>query len=130
MKKLSGIIISLVMLGVSGCAGGVGPLTVASTVDITGKWVGSWATTNPALVSGTIEMRVTQTESQRTGTSLVSGAPTDPRSPTAAIVSENEGRVERPGNAAGSFTVQRDTMKGKGNIQGVIGPNATLARQQ
>ena len=61
MKRLSWFVIILVTFGASGCAGGVGPLRVASTVDITSKWAGSWATTNPALRSGAIEMTVTQT---------------------------------------------------------------------
>ena len=128
MKRLSGIMISLVMLGVGGCAGGVGSPTVTPTVDITGKWVGSWATTNPALGSGTIEMTVTQTGPQYAGTLLVTGAPTDPSGPTAGVVSGNEVRVQRPGNVTGSLTVQGDTMKG--NIQGVIDANATLTRQK
>lgn len=128
MKVLSGILIGLVMLGVGGCASGVGSPTVTPTVDITGKWVGSWAATNPALGSGTIEMAVTQTGSQYAGTLLVTGAPTDPSGPTAGIVSGNEVRVQRPGNVTGSLTVQGDTMKG--NIQGVIDANATLTRQK
>ena len=128
MKTLLMIMISLVMLAVGGCAGGVGPLTVAPTVNTTGKWVGSWATTNPALVSGTIEMTVTQTRSQHAGTLLVTGAPTDPSGPTAGIVSGNEVRVQRPGNVTGTLTAQGATMKG--NIQGVIDANATLARQK
>ena len=58
----------------------------------------------------------------------MSGAPTDPSGPTARIVSGNGGRVQRPGNVTGSVTAQGDTMKG--NIQGVIDTNATLARQK
>ena len=128
MKRLLGIMISLAMLGVGGCAGGIGPLTVASTVDITSKWVGSWATTNPALGRGTIEMTVTQTGSQYSGTSLVTGASTNRSGPTAGIVSGNEVRDQRPRNVTGSLTGQDDTMKG--NIQGVIDANATLTRQK
>ena len=128
MKRLSGIMISLVMLGVAGCAGRVGPLTVASTVDITSKWVGSWATTNPALGSGAIEMKVTQTGPPYLGTSLVTGPPTNHSGPTAGIVSGNEVRVQRPGNVTGSLTAQGDTMNG--NIQSVVDANATLTRQK
>jgi len=90
MKALSGIVIGLVMLGMGGCASGVGPPAAAPTVDITGKWVGSWVATNPALGSGAIEMTLTQTGQQYTGTLLVTGAPTDPSGPTAGIVSGNE----------------------------------------
>jgi hypothetical protein len=129
MKTLSGIMIGLVMLVAAGCAGGgVGPATVAPTVDITGKWVGSWAATNPALGSGTIEMTLKQTGSEYTGNLLVTGSPTDPSGATQGIVSGNQVRVMRPTNLTGSLTVQGDTMKG--NVQGVIAANVTLNRQK
>ncbi len=128
MKMLSGILIGLAMLGVGGCAGGVGPGTVAPTVDITGKWAGSWVATNPALGSGAIEMTLKQTGPQYAGTLLVTGAPTDPSGPTAGIVSGNEVRVQRPANVTGSLTAQGDTMKG--TIQGVLAANVTLTRQK
>ncbi len=81
MKMRSGIMIALVMLVAAGCAGGIGPATVAPTVDITGKWVGSWVATNPALGSGTIQMTVKQTGSEYSGTVLATGTPTDPAAP-------------------------------------------------
>ena len=128
MKALSGILIGLVTLAVGGCAGSAGPSTAAPTVDITGKWAGTWAATTASLGGGSIEMTVTQTGSQYAGTLLVTGAPTDPSGPTAGIVSGNEVRVQRPSNVTGSLTVQGDTMKG--NLQGVIDANATLTRQK
>ena|SRR6266403_5938453 len=128
MKTLSGIMMALVMLVAAGCAGGVGPATVAPTVDITGKWVGSWVATNPALGSGVVEMTVTQNGSQYSGRLLVTGAPTDPTGPTDGVVSGNEVRMMRPGNFTGYLTVQGDTMKG--NVNGVIDANVTLNRQK
>jgi hypothetical protein len=128
MKMRSGITIALVMLMAAGCAGGIGPATVAPTVDITGKWAGSWVATNPALGSGTIQMTLTQTGSKYSGTLLATGTPTDPTGPTEGIVSGNEVRVMRPTNLTGSLTVQGDTMKG--NLQGVIDANVTLNRQK
>ena len=128
MKVLSGITIGLVMLAVGGCAGGVGPATQAPTVDITGRWVGTWVATNPALGSGTIQMTVKQTGAQFSGNLLVTGSPTDPTGPTEGIVSGNQVQVIRPSNLTGSLTVQGDTMKG--NVHGVIDANATLTRQK
>ncbi len=128
MKTLSEIMMALVMLVAAGCAGGVGPATMAPTVDITGRWVGSWVATNPALGSGSIQMSVTQTGSQYSGTLLVTGTPTDPSGPTQGIVSGNEVRVMRPTNLTGSLTAQGDTMKG--NLQGVVDANVTLNRQK
>jgi hypothetical protein len=128
MKTLSGIMIALVMLVAAGCAGGVGPTTTAPTVDITGKWVGSWVATNPALGSGTIEMTLKQTGSQYSGNLLVTGTPTDPSGFTQGIVSGNQVRVMQPANLTGSLTVQGDTMKG--NVNGVVDANVTLKRQK
>ncbi len=128
MKTLSGILVAIVMLVATGCAGGVGPATQAPTVDITGKWVGSWVATNPALGSGTIEMTVKQTGSQYSGNLVATGTPTDPTGPTQGIVSGNEVRVMRPTNLTGSLTVQGDTMKG--NLHGTLDANVTLNRQK
>jgi hypothetical protein len=128
MKTFSGSMIALVMLVAAGCASGVGPRTMAPTVDNTGKWAGSWVSTNPALDSGTIEMTVKQTESKYAGNLLVTGTPTDPSGPTEGIVSGNEMRVMRPANLTGSLTAQGDTMEG--NLHGVIDAHVTLNRQK
>ena len=94
--------IALVVLGVGGCAGGIGPPTMTPTVDITGKWAGTWVAANPSLGSGTIEMTVTQTGSQYSGNLLVTGTATDPTGPTQGVVSGNEVRILRPANLTGS----------------------------
>ncbi|HXJ78400.1 MAG TPA: hypothetical protein VMS64_06925 [Candidatus Methylomirabilis sp.] len=127
MKIRSKVLIALALLMAGGCAGGVGPATVAPTVDITGKWVGSWAATNPSLGSGTITMNVKQTGPQYSGTLLMTGTLTDPSGPTEGVVSGNQVRFTRPPSVTGSLTVQGDTMSG--NIFGLIDANATLKRQ-
>jgi hypothetical protein len=128
MKALTWITMALALLVTAGCAGGIGPAEVAPTVDITGKWSGSWVATNPALGSGVIEMTVTQTGSRYSGNLLVTGTATDPSGYTEGSVSGNQVRPTQPANVTGSLTVQGDTMKG--NIQGVVDANATLTRQK
>lgn len=129
MKMLSGIMIALVMLVATGCAsGGGGMAAVAPTVNITGKWVGTWVATNPSLGSGVIEMTVTQTGSQYSGDLVMTGTRPDPTGPTGGIVSGNEVRVARPPGLSGSLTVQGDTMKG--TLEANIAINATLTRQK
>ena len=127
MKMLSGIMMLLVLVTAGGC-GGIGPAQVAPTVDITGKWVGAWVATNPALGSGTLTMTVKQTGSQFDGTLLITGTLTNPSGPTSGIVSGNEMTFTRPTNVTGTLTVQGDTMKG--NLQGVVDAVATLTRQK
>ena len=130
MKKLRGIAVVLVAFAVAGCAGasGVGPATVAPTVDITGKWVGTWVATNPALGSGAIEMTLKQAESQYTGNLTITGTMTDPSGFTQGVVSGNEVRVLQPTSLTGRLTVQGDKMSGL--LQGVVAANVTLTRQK
>src|SRR5215470_7166159 len=67
MNTRAWIGIVVVVLIAAGCAGGVGPATVAPTVDITGKWVGTWTATRAALGSGSVTMTLKQTGSQYSG---------------------------------------------------------------
>ena len=117
MKKLSSMLLALVVLAAAGCAGEIGP----PTVDITGRWVGRWvaldhlgpsvAATGAPKRSGTIEMTLTQTGSQYSGNLLVTGPPT-PSGPTQGVVSSDQVRVLQPTILTGSLTVQGDTMSG------------------
>jgi len=52
LKTFSMMMLGLVMLVVTGCAGGVGPATDAPTVDVTGKWAGTWVAINSWAVLG------------------------------------------------------------------------------
>ena len=111
MKNLSRIMLALVVVAAGGCAG-IGPATTAPTVDITGKWTGTWVATNPALGGGSIEMTVTQTGSQYSGNLLITGTQTDPSGFTRGVVSGNEVRVMQPSNLTGSLTAQGNSMSG------------------
>jgi hypothetical protein len=128
MRNPALMMIVLVGLAVAGCAGGVGPAPVTPTVDVTGKWVGTWVASNPSLGSGAIEMTIKQAGSQYSGNMLVTGTRTDPSGFTQGVVSGNEVRILQPSSMTGSLTVQGDTMSG--NLQGVVAANATLKRQK
>ena len=130
MKVLSRAMIAVVMLAATGCAGGgeMATATGAPTVNITGKWAGTWVATNPSLGNGVIEMTVTQTGSQYSGELLMTGTRPDPTGPTGGVVSGNAVRFTRPPGLSGSLTVQGDTMKGL--LEASIAVNATLTRQK
>jgi hypothetical protein len=130
MNAFARILMGLAVLTAAGCAGGsgVGPPTVAPTVDVTGRWVGTWTAVHSNLGNGNIEMTIKQTGSNYSGNLIVTGAPTDPSGPTEGVVSGNELRVIRPTSITGYLTVQGDAMTGK--LGGVIEANATLKRQQ
>jgi len=126
MKSLGGILALCVGLVAAGCAG-FGPATTTPTVDITGKWAGTWVATNPSLGSGQIEMTLKQTGSQYSGNLLVTGTQTDPSGFTQGVVSGNQVRVMQPSNLTGSLTATADSMTGI--LDGVVAANVTLKRQ-
>jgi len=130
MKSAALMILGLAVLVISGCAGGsgVGPATVAPTVDVTGKWVGTWSATNSSLGNGTIEMTLKQTGSEYNGNLLITGTQTDPSGYTRGVVSGNQVRVLQPTSVTGELTVQGDAMTGR--LQGVVAANVNLKRQQ
>src|SRR5262245_36132509 len=127
MKTFSKLTAAVAVLAAAGCSS-MGPATVAPTVDITGKWSGTWVATKPALGSGAIEMTVKQTGSEYSGDLLVTGSPTNPSGFTRGIVSGNEVRVMQPSNFTGSLTAQGDSMSGI--MQGVLAANVNLKRQK
>jgi hypothetical protein len=127
MKNLSGVMVVFLVFAATGCASSVGPATTAPTVDITGKWAGTWVATNPSLGSGAIEMTLKQTGSKYSGNLLITGTATDPSGYTEGVVSGNQVRVMQPSNVTGSLTVQGDNMSGI--IQGVVAANVSLKRQ-
>ena len=116
MKSPGPMVIGLVLLAITGCAGGFGPATVAPTVDVSGKWAGSWVASNASLGGGSIEMTLKQTGSEYSGNLLVTGTLTDPSGYTQGVVSGNEVRILQPSSMTGSLTVQGDSMSG--NVQG------------
>jgi len=131
MNAFARILTGLVVLTAAGCAGsgsGVGPPTVAPTVDVTGRWVGTWTAIRGGLGNGDIQMTLKQTGPQYSGNLNITGTPTDPSGYTEGVVSGNELRVLRPTSITGSLTVQGDAMTGR--IGGVIEANATHKRQQ
>lgn len=129
MKVLSGILIALVTVAAAGCAGKMeSAAPMAPTVDVTGKWTGTWASITPGLGQGFIEMTLKQTGSQYSGDLKATGTATDPSGPTEGIVSGNEVRILRPTGLTGRLTVQGDNMRG--TVQGLVAGNVTLTRQK
>ena len=127
MKTLSAILLGLLVLAATGCAS-VGPPTLAPTVDISGKWSGTWVATNPSLGSGAIEMTIKQTGSEYTGNLLITGTATDPSGFTQGVVSGNEVRVLQPTSLTGRLTAQQDSMSGI--LDGLVAANVSLKRQK
>jgi hypothetical protein len=126
MRSFSATMLVLVVLAAVGCAGGAGSATMAPTVDVTGKWSGTWVGSG-SVGSGMIEMTLKQTGSQYTGNLVVTGSLTDPSGFTQGVVSGNQVRIVLPSNLTGTLTAQGDSMTG--DVQGAISAKVTLKRQ-
>jgi len=128
MRTSAVVMIGLVMLAVAGCASSAGQATAPPTVDVTGKWSGTWTATQATLGSGSIQMTLKQTGSQADGNLLITGTLTDPSGYTQGVVSGNELRILQPTSVTGRLTVQGDTMSGE--LQGQVAARVTLQRQK
>ena len=124
MKTFRGWLVLAALVGfVSGCASTQPP----PTVDISGKWQGTWVSTNqPAGGSGQIEMTVKQTGSKWAGNLLVTGGFNDPSGLTEGFVTGNQVEIAVPAGATGRLTVVGDQMTGQ--IAGMSGATVTLRR--
>ena len=109
--------------GVAACASTQPP----PTTDITGKWQGTWISTNqPAGGSGQIEMTVTQTGAKWTGNLLVTGGLNDPSGLTEGFVTGNQVEIAVPAGMTGRLTVVGDQMTGQ--VAGMSGAIINLKR--
>jgi hypothetical protein len=125
MRQTLRLLLFVILLGAVGCAS----TQPAPTVDITGKWVGTWTSTNqPAGGSGQIEMNVVQTGSKYTGNLLLTGGFNDPSGLTEGFVTGNQVEITVPAGATGRLTVSGDDMTGQ--IAGMSGAIVKLRRQR
>lgn len=113
------------LVSAAGCASTQPP----PTIDITGKWQGTWISANqPAGGSGQIEMTVTQTGSRFAGNVLVTGSGTDPSGLTEGFVTGNQVEISVPEGLTGRLTLNGDELTGR--LAGISGYIVTLRRQK
>jgi len=125
MRQMLRLLVFMALLGTVGCAS----TQPAQTVDISGKWQGTWVSTNqPAGGSGQIEMTVTQTGSKYAGNILVTGGRNDPSGLTEGFVTGNQVEIAVPAGMTGRLTVNGDEMAGQ--IAGMSGAIVKLRRQR
>jgi hypothetical protein len=126
MARLWRLVIGMALLsGAAGCASTQPP----PTIDITGKWQGTWVSANqPAGGNGQIEMTVTQTGSRFAGNILVTGSGTDPSGLTEGFVTGNQVEVTVPAGLTGRLTLNGDELTGR--LAGISGYIVTMRRQK
>ena len=122
MRRVSGFLAAVVLLASAGCASA--PPSAPSSVDVTGKWQGTWVFELVSLGSGQVIMDLKQVGAQVTGSLQVSGPTVNKANTIQATVSGNELSVQ--GRVPGTLTVTGDKMSGV--VFGVVEANVTLQR--
>jgi hypothetical protein len=121
MRRMRGLVAAVSVLVSAGCAST--PLAPPS-VNVTGKWQGTWQFEQVSMGSGQIVMDLKQVGAQLTGDVLVTGPAMNRPTTIQATVTGNDIKLE--GRIPGTLTVTGDQMSGV--VYGVLEANLTLRR--
>lgn len=128
MSRFAWSLVGVVAVVAMGCGSSMSTPMAAPTVDVTGKWTGTWVATNPSLGSGQVEMNIKQTANQWAGMVNITGTPLERSGFAEGNVSGNQFTVNQPTSITGSLTVQGDSMSGI--LQGQLAGRVNLNRQK
>jgi hypothetical protein len=126
MTRKRWLLIGAAVLMIAGCASGSGAPTTPPSVNVAGKWAGTWQFTPIAAGSGQVTMDLTQTGGDVAGGVVVTGPSVNQPTTIQGTVVGNEFRLA--GRISGTFVVTGDQMTG--NINGMLPATATLTRQK
>jgi hypothetical protein len=127
MSQGANCLVAALVLLLCGCAAVGGNNTVPPSVDVSGKWAGTWSFHNPTMGSGDVFMNLKQSGADASGDLRVTG-PT-PAEPTyfEGTVSGSSVILKVP-YLSGTLDVSGDEMKGV--INGIMPANVSLRRQR
>lgn len=114
----------IVVLG--GCAGASTPAAPPS-VNVTGKWNGTWSFRNPAMGGGQVIMDLKQDGARVTGPMTVTGPTSSEPTNFAGTVSGNTITLDAA-YGSGTLTVKGDEMSGQ--VYGIMQANVNVKRQR
>lgn len=120
------LLIAALMALSAGCAGGTAT-TSPPSVDVSGKWSGTWIFENASMGGGQISADLSQTGANVSGPASVSGPTVNRPTRFEGTVSGNTVTL-RSAFLSGSFTVNGDQMTGI--VNGIMPANVTLRRQR
>jgi hypothetical protein len=126
MRRLRALVIAGLLIATAGCASSGTP-AAAPTVDVTGKWAGTWSFRNPSLGGGQISMDLKQVGADVTGPMNVSGPTSSEPTSFAGTVSGNT-IVLKAAHGSGTLTVNGDQMSGV--VYGIMPATVSLRRQR
>jgi hypothetical protein len=120
------VLIGALALMLSGCAA-IGSSTAPPSVDVSGKWAGTWAFRNPTMGSGEVFMNLKQSGADASGDLMVTGPTTAEPTYFEGTVSGSSVVLKLP-YLSGTLDVSGDEMKGV--INGIMPANVSLRRQR
>jgi hypothetical protein len=114
------------VLMLAGCAV-TGGSTAPPSVDVSGKWAGTWVFRNPSMGSGDVLVDLKQSGAKTTGHLTVTGDTTADPTYFEGIVSGSTIILNVP-YLSGTLDVRGDEMKGV--VNGIMPANVILRRQR
>jgi hypothetical protein len=120
------VLIGALVLMFFGCAA-IGGSTAPPSVDVSGKWAGTWSFHNPTMGSGDVFMNLKQSGADASGDLMVTGPTTAEPTYFEGTVSGSSVVLKLP-YLSGTLDVSGDEMKGV--INGIMPANVSLRRQR
>ena len=125
MNYVRKLLVVGLMVAIGGCAGA--SMTEPPSVNVTGKWAGTWSFRNPSLGGGQVTMDLKQDGSRVTGPMSVSGPTSSEPTNFAGTVSGST-IVLDAAHGSGTFMVKGDEMTG--TVFGIMQASVRLTRQK
>ena len=126
MRQREKLVIGALVLMLSGCAA-TGSNTAPPSVDVSGKWAGTWVFRNPSMGSGDVLVDLKQSGAKAAGHLTVTGDTTADPTYFEGIVSGSTIILNVP-YLSGTLEVRGDEMKGV--VNGIMPANVSLRRQR
>jgi hypothetical protein len=124
MKQARRLVAVVALLASAGCAGT--PIMAPPSVNVTGKWLGTWMFDPVSLGGGQVFMDLKQVGASVTGSLLVTGPSINRPTTIEAVVSGD--RMILKGRTPGTLTVTGEQMSG--TVDGVVSATITAQRQR
>jgi hypothetical protein len=126
MNYIQKLLVVALIVVIGGCAGASTPAAPPS-VNVTGKWAGTWSFRNPAMGGGQVSMDLKQDGAKVTGPMSVTGPTSSEPTNFSGTVSGNTITLA-DAHGSGTLTVKGDEMTGM--VYGIMPATVTLKRQR
>ena len=126
MNHVQRLLVAGLVVVVGGCAGASAPEAPPS-VNVTGKWAGTWSFRNPSMGGGQVSMDLKQDGAKVTGPMSVSGPTSSEPTNFSGTLSGNT-IVLDAAHGSGTLAVKGDEMTGM--VYGIMPATVSLKRQR